>query len=238
MNTQTTVLATALVLFSGGQDSCTCLAYALEQYDHVETIGFIYGQTHHVEIQTRTVFLQNYRQQFPEQAARLGDDHVLDISGFADISHSALTGAVATARRQDGLPDTYVPGRNLIFLIAAAALADRRGADVLVGGMCETDYSGYPDCRRNAMDAMETSIQLGMGLDIVIDTPLMQLTKAETWGMAMELGGHKLVDLIVSDSHTCYAGDRTQLAAWGYGCGVCEACTLRAKGFAVWQASL
>lgn len=225
---------TALVLFSGGQDSSICLAYALAHYEHVETVGFTYGQSHLVEMQTRGVFLQNYRQIFPQQAQRLGEDHLVDLSGYGQIAHSSLTQNIAAVRRKDGLPETYVPGRNLIFLITAAAIADRRGASVLVGGMCETDFSGYPDCRRATMDAMEGLLKLGMEQDIEIDTPLMQLTKAQTWELADQLGGPKLVELVVTHSHTCYAGDHSKLHAWGYGCAVCEACNLRQKGYEDW----
>jgi len=228
----------ALVLFSGGQDSTVCLASALARYDHVETVGFNYGQTHAIEMQTRLVYLEKYRQQFPENAKRLGQDHLVDLTGFGRISESALTGDVLEKRRADGLPDTYVPGRNLMFLIAGAALADRRGLQALVGGMCETDYSGYPDCRQNTMHAMEKVLELGMGLPLQIDTPLMHLTKAQTWALAMELGGQTLVDLIVSDSHTCYAGDHSHQHEWGKGCGVCDACQLRARGYAKWRAEV
>lgn len=226
----------ALVLYSGGQDSCTCLAWALDRFAQVETVGFSYGQMHKVELQARQNFRTAFRAAFPETATRLGEDHIVDLTGFGDIAQSALTGDVMEKRRKDGLPDTYVPGRNLIFLIAAAALADRRGVTALVGGMCETDYSGYPDCRRNTIDAMEETLRLGMGLDLPIQTPLMFLTKAQTWELAHDLGGDKLVDLIVEESHTCYAGDRDQRHAWGYGCGECDACELRRKGYDAWQA--
>lgn len=226
----------ALVLHSGGQDSCTCLAWALDRHAKVETVGFTYGQMHEVEMQARQNFRTAYRAAFPESATRLGEDHIVDLTGFGDIAKSALTGDVMEKRRADGLPDTYVPGRNLIFLIAAAALADRRGVDVLVGGMCETDYSGYPDCRRNTIDSMEETIRLGMGLDLPIQTPLMHLTKAQTWELAHDLGGDKLVELIVEESHTCYAGDRTHRHEWGYGCGACDACDLRRKGYDEWRA--
>jgi len=224
----------SLVLFSGGQDSCVCLAYALEHYGQVETIGFSYGQSHKVELETRTVFLQKFRKTFPNLSAKLGQDHQVDLTGFGGVAKSSLTSSAAITRRQDGLPDSYVPGRNLIFLITAAALADRRHAEVLVGGMCETDYSGYPDCRREALDAVEQTILLGMGLKISIDTPLMKLTKSQTWKMAFDLGGQKLVDLIIKDSHSCYQGDRSHLHEWGYGCGHCDACQLRAKGYSTW----
>ncbi|MCF6292558.1 MAG: 7-cyano-7-deazaguanine synthase QueC [Robiginitomaculum sp.] len=230
-----TIKNTALVLFSGGQDSSVCLAHALENYDYVETVGFDYGQTHAVEMQTRTVFLQEYRNLFPSVSERLGQDHLVDLSGYGKIAESSLTTIAADNRRKDGLPETYVPGRNLMFLIAAAAIADRRGASVLVGGMCETDYSGYPDCRRTTMDAAENLIKLGMGLSLTIDTPLMYLTKAETWELAKQLAGKKLIELIISHSHTCYAGDRENLHEWGYGCAKCEACILRQRGYENWK---
>lgn len=232
-----TIKKTALVLFSGGQDSSVCLAHALANYDYVETVGFDYGQSHAVEMQTRTVFLQEYRNLFPDISKGLGQDHLVDLSGYGQIAESSLTVTASKSRREDGLPLSYVPGRNLIFLIAAAAIADRRSANVLVGGMCETDYSGYPDCRRSTMDAAENLIKLGMGLNLVIDTPLMNLTKAETWGLADQLGGKKLVELIIVHSHTCYAGDRENLHEWGYGCGKCEACVLRKRGFENWKNS-
>ncbi len=225
----------ALVLFSGGQDSAVCLAHGLNQYSLVETIGFHYGQNHDVEMLTRTVFLTKFRTQFTDMSKNLGPDHVVDLTGFGKIGHSSLTRETAAKRRKDGLPDTYVPGRNLIFLTAAAAMADRRGMDVLIGGMCETDFSGYPDCRRHTMDAMEKLIELGMELPLQIDTPLMKLTKAETWELAKTLGGQNLVDLIVRDTHTCYRGDRSKLHEWGYGCGQCDACTLRARGYHTWK---
>ncbi len=224
----------ALVLFSGGQDSCVCLAYALKHYSHVETVGFSYGQTHCVELQTRTGFLKKFRSSFAHLEKRLGQDHLVDLTGFGSVAKSSLTGPAADSRRKDGMPDTYVPGRNLIFLITAAAIAERRSVGTLVGGMCETDYSGYPDCRRQTMDSVEQTISLGMGQNIKIDTPLMFLTKAKTWEMAFSLGGQELVDLIVSDSHSCYEGDRKNLHSWGYGCGSCDACLLRAKGYNEW----
>jgi 7-cyano-7-deazaguanine synthase len=229
---------TALVLFSGGQDSSVCLAWALARFAHVETVGFDYGQVHAVEMQTRSGFLQEYRTRFPKIARHLGEDHLIDLSGFGKISESSLAGKPAAKRRKDGLPDTYVPGRNLMFFIAAAALAERRGLEALVGGMCETDYSGYPDCRRKALDAVEDVLELGMELPLPILTPLMHLTKAETWALSKKLGGDALVELIVQQSHTCYAGDREHLHEWGYGCGSCDACQLRARGFAQWQAQL
>ncbi len=221
----------ALVLFSGGQDSTTCLAWALARYSKVETIGFDYGQRHAVELQVRPVVLQAVRALSPQWDARLGDDHMIDLSLLGHISSSALTDDVAIAMQQNGLPNTFVPGRNLLFMMVAAALAYRRGLDVLVGGMCETDYSGYPDCRNDTMQALETTLNLGMANRFKLETPLMWLDKADTWQLAQELGGQALVELIRTDTHTCYLGDRSQLHDWGYGCGTCPACELREKGF-------
>lgn len=221
----------ALVLFSGGQDSTTCLAWALARYSKVETIGFDYGQRHAVELQVRPVVLQAVRALSPQWDARLGDDHMIDLSLLGHISSSALTDDVAIAMQQNGLPNTFVPGRNLLFMMVAAALAYRRGLDVLVGGMCETDYSGYPDCRNDTMQALETTLNLGMASQFKLETPLMWLDKADTWQLAQELGGQALVELIRTDTHTCYLGERSQLHDWGYGCGTCPACELREKGF-------
>jgi 7-cyano-7-deazaguanine synthase len=228
--------AGALVLFSGGQDSSVCLAWALERYSHVETVGFDYGQRHAVELQARGAVRDAVARQFPEWAARLGEDHVLDISSFGAVAESALTADRAIEMTEKGLPSTFVPGRNLAFFIYAAALADRRGLKALVGGMCETDFSGYPDCRRETLDAMQATLNLGMAQDFVIETPLMWLTKAETWSVAKALGGEALVQLIVEESHTCYLGERETLHPWGYGCGTCPACELRAKGWDAWVA--
>jgi 7-cyano-7-deazaguanine synthase len=226
----------ALVLFSGGQDSATCLAWALERYDRVETVGFDYGQRHAVEMEARLRVRAGMASALPALADRLGPDHVVDLAGFGAIGETALTSDRAIEIGARGLPTTFVPGRNLVFLSVAAALADRRGLDVLVGGMCETDFSGYPDCRRDTIEAMSTALSLGLDKPVPIETPLMALTKAETWALANRIGGPALVDLIVEDSHTCYRGDRTQRHPWGYGCGECPACDLRAAGWAEWTA--
>ncbi len=225
----------ALVLHSGGQDSSTCLAWALERFDHVETVGFDYGQRHAVELEARLAVRDALAGRFPAWRARLGPDHLLNIASFGAVAESALTADRAIEMDARGLPSTFVPGRNLVFFVYAAALADRRGIDVLVGGMCETDFSGYPDCRRDTLDAQESALRLGMARPFRIDTPLMRLTKAQTWALAHELGGDALVDLIVEESHTCYRGERGVRHAWGYGCGDCPACELRARGWAEWQ---
>ncbi|MBE7218297.1 MAG: 7-cyano-7-deazaguanine synthase QueC [Caulobacteraceae bacterium] len=225
----------ALVLFSGGQDSSTCLAWALQRFDRVETVGFDYGQRHEVEMQARLKVREAMAARLPAWAPRLGDDHVLDIRSFGAVAESALTADRAIEMGESGLPSTFVPGRNLVFFVYAAALADRRGIDVLVGGMCETDFSGYPDCRRDTLDAQEQALRLGMARPFRIDTPLMRLTKAQTWALAHELGGDALVELIVEESHTCYRGERGVRHAWGYGCGDCPACELRAKGWSEWR---
>jgi 7-cyano-7-deazaguanine synthase len=223
----------ALVLFSGGQDSAVCLAWALARYEWVETVGFDYGQRHSVELAARQNVRQRIATAFPQWAQRLGPDHILDMRGFGAVADSALTDERAIEITAKGLPSTFVPGRNLAFFVYAAALADRRGLAALVGGMCETDYSGYPDCRRDTLDAMQSALNLGMAQAFVIETPLMALTKAETWGLALSLGGAPLVEIIINDSHTCYLGDRTP-HAWGAGCGTCPACELRARGYAEW----
>jgi len=227
----------ALVLFSGGQDSSTCLAWALARYARVETVGFDYGQRHGIELAARVTVRERLITQFPDWAARLGPDHMLDLKGFGAVAESALTADRAIEMTARGLPSTFVPGRNLAFFVYAAALADRRGMEVLVGGMCETDYSGYPDCRRATLDALQQSLQLGLERDIEIATPLMWLTKAETWALAHDLGGDALIALILEHSHTCYLGERGERHAWGYGCGHCPACELRAKGYAEWRAA-
>ena len=222
---------TALVLFSGGQDSTTCLAQALTRYQHVETIAFDYRQRHSVELDARLVVLQQLREQFPEWAGRLGEDHLLDLGVLGQVSETSLTRDTAFKMESSGLPNTFVPGRNLLFLTLAAALAYRRGLEVLVTGVCETDFSGYPDCRDDTMKAMQLALSLGMDKRFLIETPLMWIDKADTWRLADSLGGRKLVDLIVEHTHTCYLGDREHRHAWGYGCGACPACELRARGF-------
>lgn len=226
----------ALVLFSGGQDSATCLAWALERYTQVQTVGFDYGQRHAVEMLARLKVREAMAALSPVWVERLGPDHVVDLTGYGSIADSALTADRAMELDARGLPTTFVPGRNLVFLSVAAALADRQGMQVLVGGMCETDYSGYPDCRRDTLDAMQAALSLGLDHPVVIETPLMALTKGQTWTLAMELGGQGLVDLILEETHTCYRGERGERQAWGYGCGTCAACDLRAKGWADWAA--
>jgi len=225
---------TALVLFSGGQDSTTCLVQALSKYERVETVGFDYGQRHSVELQARLVVLRELRAQFPQWALRLGDDHLLDLAVLGQVSETSLTRDTAFKMESSGLPNTFVPGRNLLFLTLAAALAYRRDLQVLVTGVCETDFSGYPDCRDDTIKAMQLSLSLGMDKRFLIDTPLMWIDKAATWALAEALGGQSLVDLIIEHTHTCYLGDREHRHAWGYGCGQCPACELRARGFAAY----
>ncbi len=226
----------ALVLFSGGQDSTACLAWALARYERVETVGFDYGQRHRVELEARQAVRARIAREFPAWAGRLGEDHMLDIRSFGALAETAMTAERAIEITEKGLPSTYVPGRNLVFLTYAAAFADRRRLNVLVGGMCETDFSGYPDCRRDTIDAMQAALNLGMEQAFRIETPLMRLTKAETWGLAKGLGGEPLVAITVEESHTCYLGERGTLHAWGHGCGGCPACELRRRGFEAWDA--
>lgn len=221
----------ALVLFSGGQDSATCLAWALDRFGRVETLGFDYGQRHRVELDVRPRLLESLRSGFPGWAGRLGEDHLLDLSVLGRVSETALTRDVAIAMGEGGLPNTFVPGRNLVFLTLAAALAYRRGARHIVAGVCETDYSGYPDCRDDTIKAMQVALNLGMDLRFVLHTPLMWADKAETWRIAERLGGEALVVLIREETHSCYAGDHQTRHAWGYGCGRCPACDLRAGGW-------
>ncbi len=227
----------ALVLFSGGQDSTVCLAWALERYGRVETIGFDYGQRHHVELVQRKRVLMELRAAFPEWAEKLGQDHLLALPTLAAISETALTRDAEITFTESGLPSTFVPGRNLLFLTYAAAVAYRRDIAVLVGGMCETDYSGYPDCRSETIAAQQNALSLGLDRDIRIETPLMFIDKAATWALGEDLGGPRLTSVIVDDTHTCYLGDRSKRHAWGYGCGECPACQLRAKGWDKWQAA-
>jgi 7-cyano-7-deazaguanine synthase len=221
----------ALVLFSGGQDSTTCLAWALERYEQVETIGFDYGQRHLIELECRLNILQEVRNRFPNWAKRLGEDHVLDLKLLGQISDTAMTTEKTIEFEKNGLPNTFVPGRNLLFLTFAVTIAYRRGLTVLVGGMCETDYSGYPDCRDNTLKATQVALSLGMDVPVIIETPLMWLNKAQTWRLAENLGGQDFVSLIQEESHTCYLGTRQQKHEWGYGCGTCPACELRKTGY-------
>ncbi len=224
-------MSAALVLFSAGQDSATCLAWALDRFERVETIGFDYGQKHAVELNQRPLLRSVIAEIRPEWRARLGDDLLVDLKGYGALAESALTADRAIEMTANGLPSTFVPGRNLVFLSVAAAHAYRRGAFTLVGGMCEMDFSGYPDCRRDTIDAMQDALSLGLAAPLKIETPLMHLTKAETWDLAKALGGDALVDAILEHSHTCYNGDRTHRHAGGYGCDACPACDLRAKGW-------
>jgi 7-cyano-7-deazaguanine synthase len=230
----------ALVLFSGGQDSTTCLAWALSQpgrFERVDTVAFDYGQRHRIELECRGAVLRELRASFVQWAPRLGEDHRIDLTVLRSLGESALTAERAIELQANGLPNTFVPGRNLLFLTAAAALAYRHGGAVLVGGMCETDYSGYPDCRRETIDAMQQALTLGLDAPIAIDTPLMRLDKAQTWALAHDLGGDALVALIEEHTHTCYLGERGVRQRWGYGCGACPACELRARGHARWRAT-
>ena len=221
----------ALVLFSGGQDSTTCLAWALDRYESVETIGFDYGQRHFVELECRKTVIEELRKSFPKWSDRLGMDHMLDLKLLGQISDTALTESKSIEVQKNGLPNTFVPGRNLMFFTFAAAVAYRRGLEVLVGGMCETDYSGYPDCRDNTLKSMQVSLSLGLDSPMVIETPLMWIDKAATWRMAQQLGGDLLVSLVQEHTHTCYLGDHSTKNVWGYGCGTCPACSLRKTGF-------
>jgi 7-cyano-7-deazaguanine synthase len=225
----------ALVLFSGGQDSTACLAWALDRFPHVETVGFDYGQRHRIELDCRARVRERIVAQFPHWVPRLGPDHLLQVDVLGRISDTALTSDAEIALQADGLPNTFVPGRNLLFLTLAAALGYRRGMAVLVGGMCETDYSGYPDCRDSTMKAMQQALTLGIDRPFTIETPLMWLDKAATWELAQRLGGDALTDIIREDTHTCYRGERGELHPWGHGCGSCPACELRARGYAAWQ---
>ncbi len=221
----------ALVLFSGGQDSTACLAWALDRYTHVETVGFDYGQRHAIELTQRKIVLQEIRHRFPYWGGKLGDDHVVDLKTLGQLSDTALTSDAEIAYEKNGLPNTFVPGRNLLFLTYAAAIGYRRALHCLVGGMCETDFSGYPDCRDDTIKAMQVALSLGMGQRFTLETPLMWIDKAQTWGLTHALGGAALIELVIEHTHTCYLGERNERHAWGYGCGACPACTLRAKGY-------
>ena len=221
----------ALVLFSGGQDSTTCLAWALDRSERVETVGFDYGQRHAVELERRGALRDGLCRINRSWGERLGEDHTIALPALGELSQTALTRNVAIEWEESGLPNTFVPGRNIVFLTFAAALATRRGLGRIVGGMCETDYSGYPDCRDDAIKAVQVALNLGMGQNLVLETPLMWLDKAATWGLAQRLGGPALVELIVAESHTCYLGERGLRHDWGFGCGTCPACALRAEGY-------
>ena len=226
----------ALVLFSGGQDSTTCLAWALTHFARVETIGFDYGQRHQIELTARTEVLAAVRERFPQWAGRLGEDHMIELAVLGRISDTALTRDTAIQMTEAGLPNTFVPGRNLLFFQLAAAVGYRRGLHTLVGGMCETDFSGYPDCRDDTLKALQVAVSLGMGQRFTFETPLMWIDKADTWELARQLGGDALVDVIVRQSHTCYHGVRGTLHPWGHGCGECPACALRRAGYERWKA--
>ena len=227
----------ALVLFSGGQDSATCLAWALERFERVETVGFDYGQRHRIELDCRARLREGMAALKPAWRERLGEDHTVSLAALGEISNTALTRDVAITMAEDGLPNTFVPGRNLVFLTFAAALAYRRGLRHIIGGMCETDYSGYPDCRDDTIKALQVALNLGMERRFVLHTPLMWIDKRQTWALAENLGGEELVSLIVEDSHTCYLGERGRRQAWGHGCGECPACKLRAQGWEGYRAT-
>jgi 7-cyano-7-deazaguanine synthase len=227
----------ALVLLSGGQDSTVCLAWALDRYERVETVGFAYGQRHAAELGVRGIIRAKLTAMTPRWRERLGSDHMLELKELGRLSDTALTREAEIELNEAGLPSTFVPGRNLLFFTYAAAVAYRRGIRTLVGGMCETDYSGYPDCRNETLRTLAKAISLGMDAEFAIETPLMWIDKAATWALADKLGGAPLVELIVEDTHTCYLGIRSRRHPWGYGCGHCPACDLRAKGFEKWQAA-
>jgi 7-cyano-7-deazaguanine synthase len=228
-------MTNALVLFSGGQDSTVCLAWALKEFAQVETVGFDYGQRHHAELAARPKVRQRLAQAFPLWGHKLGPDHVLPLEVLKAIGGSALTDGTAIEMGRSGLPSSFVPGRNILFLTAAAALGYRRGIADLVGGMCETDYSGYPDCRNETVQTTANALSLGLGRPVRVHTPLMWIDKAATWRLAEKLGGSVLVDLIVEETVTCYEGDRAHRHAWGFGCGACPACELRAAGYAKYR---
>lgn len=228
----------ALVLFSGGQDSTVCLAWALDRFERVETVGFDYGQRHRVELDCRATVRSRLARDFPAWASRLDEDHLLDLGVLGRISDTSLTSEAAIRFSETGLPSTFVPARNLLFFTFAAAVAYRRGLRHLVGGMCETDYSGYPDCRDDTLKALQVAINLGTDSRFVVETPLMWIDKADTWAMTQELGGDALVALVREETHSCYLGEREALHPWGRGCGTCPACELRAGGYERWVAGL
>jgi 7-cyano-7-deazaguanine synthase len=229
--------SSALVLFSGGQDSTTCLAWALSRYERVETVGFDYGQRHGVELQCRAPIIARMKTAFSRWTAKFGDDQVIKLDLLKAISDTALIKDVAIEMNANGLPNTFVPGRNILFLTVAAAIAYRRGIGTLVAGVCETDYSGYPDCRDDFVKAMQVTLNLGMAQRFNLETPLMWIDKAATWRLAQDLGGAVLLDIIRDETHTCYLGDRNRLHDWGYGCGTCPACELRKNGYEKFIAS-
>jgi len=228
-------MKSALVLFSGGQDSATCLAWTTAEFDHVETIGFDYGQRHSIELEVRCDFLKRFKKLNHVGSEKIGDDHFIDARNLGAIGGTAMTEDIEIEFDKSGLPNTFVPGRNLYFFTLASAVAYRRGISTLVGGMCETDYSGYPDCRRTTMDMLEKALSLGTAKDFNIATPLMWIDKAQTWELANHLGGQDLIKLIIKHTHTCYLGDRSKFYDWGYGCGECPSCNLREQGFSKWK---
>ncbi len=238
MNDNLTAEGSALVLFSGGQDSTVCLAWALHRFRHVETVGFSYGQRHEVELRARETVRAEIKRRFPAWGQSLGEDHMIDLPSLGQISDTALTRDAAIEMTESGLPSTFVPGRNLLFFTYAAALGYRRNIFTLVGGMCETDFSGYPDCRDKTLRALGDVITQGMDKKFVIETPLMFVDKAATWAMAFNLGGDALCDIVNEHTHTCYLGERSLRHEWGYGCGQCPACVLRKKGYEKWQAEM
>lgn len=226
----------ALVLFSGGQDSTTCLAWALKHFKQVETVGFDYGQRHTAEITCRKHILETIGQVLAYAEGRLGPEHMIDMKVLGQISDCSLTREIEIEFQKDGVPNSFVPARNLLFFTFASAIAYRRGVSVLVGGMCETDYSGYADCRDNTLKSLQVSLSLGLDRQMVIETPLMWLTKEETWALALELGGEAFVEFVRTQTHTCYMGEHDVLHEWGYGCGKCPACRLREEGWRAWAA--
>ncbi|MDF7673680.1 7-cyano-7-deazaguanine synthase QueC [Acetobacteraceae bacterium ESL0709] len=236
--TPTSLNRKALILFSGGQDSASCLAWALTRFEHVETVGYAYGQRHAIELECRETLRRKISQLLPDGVRKLGDDHTIDLASLGTLSETSLTRETEISLNENGLPSTFVPGRNLIFLTYAAALAYRRGIKHIVTGVCETDYSGYPDCRDDTIKALQVALNLGMEQRFVLHTPLMWLDKAQTWRLCDEIGGARLVEIIRRDSHSCYKGDRTHKHDWGYGCGNCPACQLRAEGWRRYQESL